>query len=126
YNLPSKIIREKIGQKSPQIIISWAHLMRLYLSVFFILFFLTSCGRHFKTPSYAQQYVHLNQHFYAGQKVSSSDYYLILAVDARHLDYSNGKELLRTMVKHPSDGSKNSDVGHAWILLHGVVDGKCG
>jgi hypothetical protein len=54
-----------------------------------------------------------------------ANYYLILAIDARHLDYSNGKELLKTMVKHPSDGSKNSDVGHAWILLHGIVDGKC-
>lgn len=46
-------------------------------------------------------------------------YYVIFLVNARHLDYSNCSSLLKTIAKHPSDGSKNGDVGHAWILLHG-------
>lgn len=56
--------------------------------------------------------------------VTFSEYYLVLLVDARHLDYSNGRSLLKTMAKHPRDGSKNGDVGHAWILLSGTLNGK--
>lgn len=49
-----------------------------------------------------------------------SDRYIVFLVEARHLDYSTNPKLLRTIAKHPSDGTKNSDVGHAWILF---VDG---
>ncbi|NGX41920.1 MAG: hypothetical protein K940chlam7_00194 [Chlamydiae bacterium] len=76
--------------------------MRSFFAAFFIL---------------VSSYLHSHSH--------ASEYFLVILVDARHLDYSNGRELLKTMVKHPSDGSKNSDVGHAWIYLHGVVDGEC-
>ncbi len=48
---------------------------------------------------------------------TSSDYSLTIFVDARHLDYSNGEKFLMTLAKHPSDWSKNGDVGHAWICL---------
>ncbi|MGA8165142.1 MAG: hypothetical protein WB791_08990 [Waddliaceae bacterium] len=43
--------------------------------------------------------------------------FLVVLVDARHLDYSNGKSLLESLAKH-------NDVGHAWIYLQGVVNGK--
>lgn len=43
--------------------------------------------------------------------------YIVLAVEARGLDYSAGGALIRTMAKHPRGGSKNSDVGHAWIYM---------
>ncbi|HEY4832538.1 MAG TPA: hypothetical protein VIH61_08280, partial [Waddliaceae bacterium] len=56
--------------------------------------------------------------------ISPSPYFLIILVDARHLDYSDGCCLLRTLVKHPNGGSKNSDVGHAWIYLQGIIDGN--
>lgn len=46
-------------------------------------------------------------------------YSLVLLVNARQLDYSNASTCLKTTAKHPSDGSKNGDVGHAWILLKG-------
>jgi hypothetical protein len=52
-----------------------------------------------------------------------SPYFLIILVDARQLDYTSTKACLRSLVKHPSDGSKNSDVGHAWIYLKGEIDG---
>lgn len=58
------------------------------------------------------------------QKQSRSDYELFLLVNARHLDYSSGKALLKTLVKHPSDGSKNCDVGHAWIFMRGILKGE--
>lgn len=43
----------------------------------------------------------------------------MLLVNARQLDYSNASTCLKTTAKHPSDGSKNGDVGHAWIVLKG-------
>lgn len=55
---------------------------------------------------------------------TEDEFYLVLLVDARHLDYSHMRSLLKTIVKHPSDGSKNADVGHAWVYLEGVKDGK--
>jgi hypothetical protein len=53
-----------------------------------------------------------------------TDYFLVILVTARQLDYSNGNALFRTMAKHPSDGSKNGDVGHAWIYLRGILNGE--
>ena len=51
-------------------------------------------------------------------KKKDSDYFIIFLVDARHLDYSNSKTLLKTIAKH-SNGSKQGDVGHSWVYLHG-------
>lgn len=53
-------------------------------------------------------------------------YSLVLLVNARQLDYTNAATCLKTTAKHPSDGSKNGDVGHAWILLkspEGEIEG---
>lgn len=61
---------------------------------------------------------------YAFASFIEADHYLVVLVTARQLDYSNGRELFKTMAKHPSDGSKNGDVGHAWIYLCGIYDGK--
>ncbi len=53
------------------------------------------------------------------------DYFIIFLVNARQLDNSCTKNFLRSVAKHPSDGSKNGDVGHAWIYLNGdeVIEG---
>lgn len=47
-----------------------------------------------------------------------SEQYIVFLVEARKLDVSCNKALIRTIAKHPSDGSKNSDVGHAWIYIY--------
>lgn len=52
--------------------------------------------------------------------------YIVFLVEARGLDYSTNPHLLRTIAKHPSDGTKNSDVGHAWILLVNGDEIICG
>ena len=51
---------------------------------------------------------------------------LIILVNARKLDYSSNQRFLSTLAKHPSDWSKNGDVGHAWLCLMGkglVIEG---
>ena len=53
-----------------------------------------------------------------------SDYFVVFLVDARRLDYSDDLSFIRTLAKHPSDGSKNGDVGHAWIYLEGNLEGQ--
>jgi hypothetical protein len=71
-------------------------------------------------------YIHAHPYIYAPPSKHPSiegQYFLVLLVDARHLDYMDNRALLRTVAKHPSDGSKNGDVGHAWIYLQGMVDG---
>jgi len=58
--------------------------------------------------------------------MTASEYQLVILVSARHLDYSNSQALLKTVAKHPRDGSLNGDVGHAWVLLigpDGAVEG---
>ena len=81
-----------------------------------------SCSWRPLSHSYREQYSHLDESIPKKSFLSPSPYFLIVLVDARHLDYTDGRSLLRTLVKHPSDGSKNSDVGHAWIYLHGIVN----
>ena len=49
--------------------------------------------------------------------MSPSDHQLVILVCARHLDYTNSQSLLKTVAKHPQDGSLTGDVGHAWVLL---------
>lgn len=75
------------------------------------------------SEAYRQQYAYLEQEVNTAP-MQESDYFLVMLVDARHLDYSSFCSLLRTMSKHPSDGSKNGDVGHAWLYLRGVMDGR--
>lgn len=48
-------------------------------------------------------------------------FFLVLLVDARHFDYQDGLALFRS-IHVQRDG--RCDVGHAWILLGGVHDGK--
>lgn len=50
--------------------------------------------------------------------------YVVFLVDAPHLDCSNNRALCKTIAKHPSNGNKSGDVGHAWIYLHGWNDGN--
>ena len=80
--------------------------MRPILEFLLLSLLLTSCGGQHRV-------------FRESPAVHATPYFLVLAVEARQLDYSHGKAFLKTMVKHPSDGTKNGDVGHAWILLRG-------
>lgn len=84
----------------------------------------SSCSYRSLSPGYQEQYRHLQRELPCQSDSKESDFFLVLLVDARHLDYTDNCALLQTMAKHPSDGSKNGDVGHAWIYLKGVVDGK--
>lgn len=91
---------------------------------FLFILFLSSCATP-RTESYQTLYAHLNQSSCAtNQPLRESDNFLVILVDARHLDYTNNYSFLKTMTKHPSDGSKNRDVGHSWIYLRGIQDGQ--
>lgn len=53
----------------------------------------------------------------------SSEFFMVLLVDAKHLNYTTAHDILITIAKHPN-GSKRRDVGHAWILIAGNHNGK--
>ncbi len=73
-------------------------------------------------------YAHLNKKSGASHttKIIQADtgYFLEIFVAARHLDYTENASFLKTIAKHPSDGSKTRDVGHAWIYLEGEINGQ--
>lgn len=93
----------------------------LWLSVIFLLVGLFSCSAP-TSKGYREFYQHLNHIPKGEQLVEDSDFFLVLLVDARHLDYTECRSFIRTVAKHPSDGSKSGDVGHAWVCLRGIVD----
>lgn len=89
------------------------------------LILLSSCSPVPKHAAYRESYAHLNTlQVDTSCPMQESDYFLIILVNARHLDYTNNRSFFKTLVKHPSDGSKNGDVGHAWIYLEGMIDGE--
>lgn len=98
--------------------------MSIRLGLFFLLFLFSACGYHIRTPEYIRQYAHLDHSFSSCECLEESPYFLTMMVEARHIDYSNPRSFFKTLSKHPSDGSKNCDVGHAWIYLQGYQDGK--
>jgi len=53
----------------------------------------------------------------APKTTQESGCFLVVLVEARQLDTTNTQNFFRSVAKHPSDGSKNGDVGHAWIYL---------
>lgn len=81
--------------------------------------FLFSCSWQPNSLEYRQYYDYANHFARPRTSMKESDYFLIVLVDARHLDYTNNRSFFKTIAKHPSDGSKNGDVGHAWIYLQG-------
>lgn len=89
-----------------------------------LLLFLSACSYAPQSETYRLQYCHLKTSFTNAKQMQETPFFLIILVEARHLDYSNPRAFFKTLAKHPSDGSKNGDVGHAWIYLQGEINGK--
>ena len=92
--------------------------------VFFLLLFLSACSYTPRSAAYRSQYEHLKAACSTFEPMQETSYFLIVLVEARHLDYSCPCAFFKTLAKHPSDGSKNGDVGHAWIYLQGNLNGE--
>lgn len=78
-----------------------------------------SCSYYPNSAAYRSLYSHLDSSYTYCQPMQESPFFLVMLVEARHLDYSSPASFFKTLAKHPSDGSKNGDVGHAWIYLYG-------
>lgn len=76
------------------------------------------------SPSYKALYAHLNNPPIYPKAKWESDCFLVIYVNARHLDYTDNYSFLNTIAKHPDDGSRTRDVGHAWIYLQGFLNGE--
>ncbi len=77
-----------------------------------------------KSQAYREMYAHLEQQLGSAKPMSWSDFFLVILVDAKHLDYTDCHSFITTVAKHPRDWSKEGDVGHAWVYLQGVIDGE--
>ncbi|WP_213152356.1 hypothetical protein [Neochlamydia sp. AcF95] len=87
-----------------------------------VLVFLCACTYKPQSESYRLFYRHLEQACPRKACEQISPYFLVVLVEARHLDYSCPRSFFKTLAKHPSDGTKNGDVGHAWIYLQGALE----
>lgn len=97
--------------------------MRIALYIVLVLL-LGGCYKP-NSPEYRALYSHLENQPEWVEAEWASESFLIIYVNARHLDYTDNYSFLNTVAKHPSDGSRNRDVGHAWIYLQGVHNGRC-
>ena len=94
--------------------------------VLFLTMMFSSCTPRLR-DEYIQRYHYLGA-VHASTRVRSqfdgrSDYFLVLLVDARHLDYSSPSNYFSTL----GQGlffSQDPNTGHAWIVLSGTEDGK--
>jgi hypothetical protein len=95
------------------------------IGILLLTWILCSCSSVPTSEAYHQFYAHLQPRIRSFTQPSEiSRYFIVFLVDARHLDYTDNYSFCKTVAKHPSDGSKNGDVGHAWIYLQGEVDGQ--
>lgn len=89
-----------------------------------LLALLSGCCHAPTTPAYRSMYAHLRAKEQHPQPFCESERFLVILVDARHLDYTDNRSFLKTVAKHPDDGSKSADVGHAWIYLQCACEGE--
>ena len=88
-------------------------------NIIFLMLLLTGCSWKPRSVEYDRLYAYQREKRSRLCSPSMEKPYLVVLVDARRLDYTCASSFFRTLTKHPSDGSKNSDVGHAWIYLAG-------
>lgn len=81
------------------------------------LVFLSSCAC--RSREYQCFYSHLQMFQPPCTPMQEDDYFLIILVDACHLDYTDACQFFQSVATHPSNGSRRGDVGHAWIYLQG-------
>jgi len=98
--------------------------MRVILASLFA-FFLTSCAAAPvpKSDSWHQQYQYLNYTIPENSYFTEVDYFIIFLVDAQHLDYSDSGILFKA-VSNIDKQMKRSRVGHSWVYLKGIKNGK--
>jgi len=88
----------------------------------FLLLISVSCCYTPRSVAYRSFYAHLNRPSAYPVVNHKSDHFVIIYVNARHLDYTDNYSFLNTVLKHPSDGSTNRDFGHVWIYVQGIVE----
>jgi hypothetical protein len=87
--------------------------------LFLLTLLLSSCSRVPSSLAYKEHYTHLKMPISKSERITYSDYFLVILVEARHLDYTTSRGFFKTLAKHQTDGSKNGDVGHSWVYLEG-------
>ncbi len=96
-------------------------LFRIVLVGFFLIQLVGCCPG---SASYRAFYAHLHQPRPCVCPMEEEEYFLVILVNARHLDYTDTCSFFHTVAKHPSDGSTTGDLGHAWIYLQGKIGGQ--
>jgi len=104
----------KLFVKSPLILTAVCYVL-IAASVFSI----SSCAQQSSASIAAQNSgVSLNKH-----RISSSEYFVVFLVASRNLDYFDNRVLFNT-VRYIDSPKRGGGVGHSWIYIHGIKDGR--
>lgn len=96
-----------------------------FKSHFFALVLLLLCiSCTCRSREYQDFYAHLQTFQTPCQPMQEEDYFLILLVDACHLDYTDAYQFFQSVAVHPDNRTNRGDVGHAWIYLQGKCNGR--
>lgn len=82
-----------------------------------LVIFLSACV--YRSKEYDCFYAHLQTFQPPCKVMQEEDYFLIILVDACHLDYTDARQFFQSVAIHPTTRSRRGDVGHAWIYLQG-------
>jgi hypothetical protein len=97
--------------------------MKFYFKIVGISVFLFFVSCTCRSREYEDFYAHLQTFQAPSHSMQEEDYFVILLVDACHLDYTNACHFFQSVAIHPN-GSRRGDIGHAWIYLQGKCNGR--
>lgn len=89
-------------------------------SIVLFLLILTSCTTP-PSKEYYEFYDHLQTLNSIPKDMEEEDYFLVILVEACHLDYTDTWKFFESIAVHPFTGSRRGDLGHAWIYLQGKL-----
>lgn len=85
---------------------------------------LSGCSYVPTSAAYRECYSYLEEPLPAPTQWEEPEYHVVFLAAAPHFDYTDGRHILPTMVKHPSTGGKSGTFGHSWLYLRGIEDGE--
>lgn len=80
-----------------------------------------SCARKVRSENWKNHYRHLQSPLPLKESITETDYYIVFLVAAAHLDYWDNRALIESLVQY---SRKKDHIGHSWIYLKGIKDGK--
>lgn len=80
---------------------------------------LSLCACTYSSREYRDFYHHLNSFQCQHSSMQEDEFFLVILVDACHLDYTDTFRFFQSVAVPPRTGCRRGELGHAWIYLQG-------